>query len=50
MKLIRAEIEGYRSVREKVELFVESNVTVVLGPSTKTETMKRNCQANHCRS
>lgn len=38
MKLIRAEIEGYRSVREKVELFVEPNVTVVLGPNDHGKT------------
>lgn len=38
MKLVSAEVEGYRSIRQKMTLFVESSVTVILGPNDHGKT------------
>ncbi len=38
MKLKRVEIEGYRSIRQKICLIVEPNVTVLLGPNDHGKT------------
>ena len=38
MKLRKAEVEGYRSIRHRVQLHVEPTVTVVLGPNDHGKT------------
>jgi len=38
MKLKHVTIEGYRSIRQQMKLFVEPNVTVVLGPNDHGKT------------
>src|ERR1700691_1488754 len=51
MRLTQVEIEGYRSIRERLTLFVERNVTVVLGPNDHGKTNLLNAlqhfNANH---
>ena len=38
MRLSRVEIEGYRSIKEKISLFCDSRITVLLGPNDHGKT------------
>ena len=38
MKLVRVSVEGYRSIRERLDLYVDPRVTVVMGPNDHGKT------------